>query len=249
MSHEVYHALLQHTTPGRNPGPAADAAGREADDASATSASATGGPRLALLEEVEVAEATWTWRSHEAYQIRYHEASKSASDADADSHGQHSHDRGDGGVGGGSTDGNGNDGLACDSGGGADGEIVVSFEDGGTGTFDFVWLATGGALDLSLVPVLASLQSQRPIATSSGLPQLQPDLSWDPKCPVHVMGAFAQLQLGPDALNLAGARSGGVLVARAILADGLGTKAAPPQTLEQPAPEKAQQEQQTVELA
>ena len=34
------------------------------------------------------------------------------------------------------------------------------------------------------------------------------------------MGAFAQLQLGADALNLAGARSGGVLVARALLAAG-----------------------------
>jgi hypothetical protein len=32
-----------------------------------------------------------------------------------------------------------------------------------------------------------------------------------------VMGAFAQLELGPDALNLAGPRSGSVLVARAIL--------------------------------
>ena len=32
------------------------------------------------------------------------------------------------------------------------------------------------------------------------------------------MGAFAQLVLGPDALNLAGARSGGVLVASSLLA-------------------------------
>jgi hypothetical protein len=31
------------------------------------------------------------------------------------------------------------------------------------------------------------------------------------------MGAFAQLELGPDALNLAGARSGSVIVAKAIL--------------------------------
>ena len=37
------------------------------------------------------------------------------------------------------------------------------------------------------------------------------------------MGAFAQLQLGADALNLAGCRAGSVLVAKAlrrVLADG-----------------------------
>ena len=49
-----------------------------------------------------------------------------------------------------------------------------------------------------------------------GLPLLQDDLSWAEGCPLYVMGAFAMLQLGPDALNLAGARSGGVIVARAL---------------------------------
>ena len=70
---------------------------------------------------------------------------------------------------------------------------------------------------MSLIPILASLQAQRPIPTAAGLPQLQPDLSWDADCPLHIMGAFAQLELGPDALNLAGARSGGVIIARAVL--------------------------------
>ena len=36
--------------------------------------------------------------------------------------------------------------------------------------------------------------------------------------PLFVMGAFAQLQLGPDSLNLAGARSGSVIIARALKA-------------------------------
>ena len=100
-----------------------------------------------------------------------------------------------------------------------DGSIRVSFDGAGLGSdsaaeeeeFDYVWLATGGNLDLNLVPILASLQSQRPITTAGGLPMLQPDLSWDVGCPLYVMGAFAGLQLGADALNLAGARSGGVL--------------------------------------
>ncbi|KAL1498845.1 hypothetical protein AB1Y20_013371 [Prymnesium parvum] len=96
------------------------------------------------------------------------------------------------------------------------GEVAVRFDDGRAAYFDHVWLATGGALDLRLVPLLASLLEQRPIPTAGGLPQLQPDLAWDSECPLYVMGAFAQLVLGPDALNLAGARSGGVLVAKAL---------------------------------
>ena len=94
----------------------------------------------------------------------------------------------------------------------------MRFDDLASAKFDFVWLATGGNLDLSLVPILASLQAQRPIRTAGGLPMLQEDLSWDVGCPLHVMGAFAGLQLGADALNLAGARSGGVVVAKALLA-------------------------------
>ena len=101
--------------------------------------------------------------------------------------------------------------------GGASGEVRVEFDDGGGGRYDFVWLATGGNLDLGLVPLLASLLAQRPIETAGGLPLLRPDLSWDSGCPLYVMGAFAQLQLGADALNLAGARSGGVIIARALI--------------------------------
>ncbi|CAM9311836.1 unnamed protein product [Discosporangium mesarthrocarpum] len=101
---------------------------------------------------------------------------------------------------------------------GGDGEIHVRFDDGNISHFDFVWLATGGNLDLDLVPIFASLQEQHPIASVDGLPALRKDLSWAEGVPLYVMGAFAQLQLGADALNLAGARSGGVIVARALLA-------------------------------
>jgi len=65
-----------------------------------------------------------------------------------------------------------------------------------------------------------------PIETAGGLPLLQADLSWAADCPLYVMGAFAQLQLGADALNLAGARSGGVLVARRLLEARAAAKAA-----------------------
>ena len=109
-----------------------------------------------------------------------------------------------------------------------DGEIEIRFDSGALARFDFVWLATGGNFDMELVPVFASLQTQQqrdglePIPCIGGLPQLQPDCSWaqqEPYNSLYVMGAFAQLQLGADALNLAGCRSGGVVVARALLKD------------------------------
>ncbi|CAD7969392.1 unnamed protein product [Amoebophrya sp. A25] len=98
-------------------------------------------------------------------------------------------------------------------------EIEIRFEDGKITRFDFVWLATGGNFDMDLVPLFASLQRQEEIPSIDGLPQLQADCSWSANVPLYVMGAFAQLQLGADALNLAGARSGGVVVARALLGD------------------------------
>lgn len=98
------------------------------------------------------------------------------------------------------------------------GEVFVRFDDGRRAFFDYIWLATGGNLDLSLVPILSSLLEQCPIPVADGLPLLQTDLSWAADCPFYVMGAFAQLVLGPDALNLAGARSGGVAVATALRA-------------------------------
>jgi len=59
-----------------------------------------------------------------------------------------------------------------------DGEVVVRFDSGALRSYDFVWLATGGELDMNLVPLLASLQAQRPIPTADSLPRLQADLSW-----------------------------------------------------------------------
>ena len=100
-------------------------------------------------------------------------------------------------------------------------EIQVQFEDGTEGEFDYIWLATGGNLDLHAIPLLDSVTKQWPIDIvdhmGSALPVLQPDLSWDVNCPLYILGAFAQIELGPDALNVAGARSGSVLVAKALM--------------------------------
>ena len=72
------------------------------------------------------------------------------------------------------------------------------------------------AIDVSREPLLGGVLAQRPIEVVGGLPVLTDELAWDDATPLYVLGGFAQLQLGPDALNLAGARAGTVRVARAL---------------------------------
>ena len=67
---------------------------------------------------------------------------------------------------------------------------------------------------------IAPLSTDRPrrvngSPTSPRRPR-QADLSWAPGTPLYAMGALAQLQLGPDALNLAGARGGSSRIFRAL---------------------------------
>ena len=80
--------------------------------------------------------------------------------------------------------------------------------------------ALAPALAPALVPVLEQMQQQCPIALANGIPMLRDDLSWAEGVPFHVMGALAQLQLGADALNLAGCRSGAVRIARSLREEG-----------------------------
>ncbi|KAK4050395.1 hypothetical protein OIV83_003465 [Microbotryomycetes sp. JL201] len=71
---------------------------------------------------------------------------------------------------------------------------------------DYVVCSTGSKLDFASVecvqPMLDSVQ------VVNGLPRLTPDLQIDKDLPVFVMGAYAMLELGPDALNLSGTRHG-----------------------------------------
>lgn len=95
----------------------------------------------------------------------------------------------------------------------------------------FIVCATGGKLDFETIPFLSSLfdsqqgepndgsnpktSSDSAIAQSikvpgivEGLPLLTEDLQWGKELPLFVMGAYAALELGPDAGNLSGSRSG-----------------------------------------
>jgi hypothetical protein len=74
--------------------------------------------------------------------------------------------------------------------------------------FDRIWLATGSEVNVEAEPVLQQLLRDRPIELVNGLPTIHPSLAWDVDCAVYILGAYAQLQVGPDALNLGGARSG-----------------------------------------
>ena len=100
--------------------------------------------------------------------------------------------------------------------GGEKGEWAVDFDDGSAGRFDRIWLCTGSELDVRRDPLLGPLVARRPIGVVGGLPALAPSLRWDKHTALYVMGAFAALQLGPDALNLAGSRTGAARVSYAL---------------------------------
>ena len=84
---------------------------------------------------------------------------------------------------------------------------------------DAAWLATGHRLDAALVAPLSTLRATRPQPLHDGLPELTPSLRWDEHTDVWVAGGLAALQLGPDALNLAGA---GLSAARIVSEWGVG---------------------------
>jgi hypothetical protein len=112
----------------------------------------------------------------------------------------------------------------------SDGSLEATLDDGSSWQGDMIWLATGFANTLENHPILCKLAASLPISTMDGLPVLNTDLSWGigegevawksiarKRC--WIMGAMAALELGPDALNLMGARRGAVHVAKAIRSD------------------------------
>jgi hypothetical protein len=79
---------------------------------------------------------------------------------------------------------------------------------------DLVLLATGCAVDVRSHPLMREFVPLLPASDTlaGGLPALDAELRWAPGVNVHVCGAWAAHQLGPDALNLAG----GVAAARRL---------------------------------
>lgn len=87
-------------------------------------------------------------------------------------------------------------------------------DDGRVVHADRIWCATGHRHDVLAQPELADLHATHPIQVCDGLPVLDDDLSWS-GLPVHLMGAYAGLVLGPTARNLSGARRAAERIASA----------------------------------
>ena len=122
-----------------------------------------------------------------------------------------------------------------------DDRLQVFLDDGSEPEFyDMIWLATGAQNHIDHYSALSHLRKVLPVDVVNGFPVLNTDLSW--RAPmveegdeglgndeptwkqvarkrIWFTGALAALQLGPDALNLVGARHGSVRVARAIRQD------------------------------
>jgi hypothetical protein len=59
-------------------------------------------------------------------------------------------------------------------------------------------------VDASKEPLFAGLLEQCPVPLYGGLPAPTRELRWAQGVEVHLLGAYAALELGPGALNLAG---------------------------------------------
>lgn len=107
--------------------------------------------------------------------------------------------------------------------------LSVFLDDGTESQHDMIWLATGSETHVDFYSALEDLRKVLPIREAQGLPILNKDLSWrappelnEPKWKATArerfwcMGALSALELGPDALNLIGARAGAVAVAKAV---------------------------------
>lgn len=79
-----------------------------------------------------------------------------------------------------------------------------------------VVLGTGTNLAVDRIPCLEWLRQHRPVGEYGGAPAIQADLRWAPGIDAFVLGAYGTLQLGPDAVNLAGARRGSRVVAKEL---------------------------------
>ena len=96
-----------------------------------------------------------------------------------------------------------------------EGPIELSI-DGSAVAADHLWLATGSSPCVTAAPPLDRLCRSLGIERFAGRPVLDASLRLSGSV-VHVMGRLAQLQLGPTAGNLAGARRGAELVVGAVV--------------------------------
>ncbi|KND01001.1 uncharacterized protein SPPG_04097 [Spizellomyces punctatus DAOM BR117] len=96
--------------------------------------------------------------------------------------------------------------CACDSAETAKGFWEVHLSDGSIENVHAIWMATGSKMNVTQDPLLSQICKAVPTTLIEGFPVLTHDLRWQSSIPLYVMGGYAALQLGPNALNLAGAK-------------------------------------------
>jgi len=89
----------------------------------------------------------------------------------------------------------------------------VDLSNGETLQVDRVWFATGSRVNALEEPLLSNVATNFKLPTLKGLPVLSEQLEWGSDTGLYVMGVYASLRLGPDALNLAGGRGGASRIA------------------------------------
>ena len=93
---------------------------------------------------------------------------------------------------------------------------VARLDNGVTAYPAYIWLAIGTDVQLDQYPMLMDLMTTHPIPSFCGFPAVEKDLKWRNDTSIYLLGALSLSRLGPDGLNMAGARHGSILVARAL---------------------------------
>ncbi|KAM9408268.1 uncharacterized protein KZ484_025770 [Pholidichthys leucotaenia] len=93
----------------------------------------------------------------------------------------------------------------------------LSLSTGDHWTGDQIWLATGCKLDAKQDPLLSEVMKEFPIQVIDGWPCISESLQWTEGCPLYLMGQYAALQIGPHAVNLAGAQAASMRIANHIM--------------------------------
>ncbi|GAA5922918.1 uncharacterized protein JCM15063_003467 [Sporobolomyces koalae] len=81
---------------------------------------------------------------------------------------------------------------------------------------DYLVSSTGSKISLDSLDFMQRIRTEHAIEEVGGLPCVTRDLQWNDELPLFLMGAYSMLELGPDALNLSGTRTGAERVAHRL---------------------------------
>ena len=101
----------------------------------------------------------------------------------------------------------------CTVGGdGGGGHFEICLDDDTGLRVERIWLATGSLSGVEDDPLFERVLAKHPVAVRNGFPELTRTLRWSKNVPLYLMGGLAAMQLGPDAVNLAGGLRGALRI-------------------------------------